>query len=264
MATGVRRVQRPPRIPVAPRGHRRAARQRRLGLLCRSGVRRPATTAEVIDACTDIILDEHAAGPVRPLPGALDLVAAAERHGPVAVATASPRRFVLTVLDTLRLTTRISAVICGEDVGGPNPRPTPTCAPPPGSGCHPRPVWPSRTPPPASARQQPPACASSPSPPRHAPARRHRPPPRSPGPHRRRSPAAAHPAAHLAARTPAGPHNDAGPLKGWPAPPRLMHLRGDIWAELSIPHPVASPPGRTCEDPDKVAGLSPTHAERTA
>ncbi|MFE5214875.1 MULTISPECIES: HAD family phosphatase [unclassified Streptomyces] len=84
-----------------------------------------ATTAEVVDACTDIILDEHAAHPVRPLPGALDLVAAAERHGPVAVATASPRRFVLTVLDALRLTTRMSAVICGEDVGRAKPAPDP-------------------------------------------------------------------------------------------------------------------------------------------
>ncbi|MEU9349114.1 HAD-IA family hydrolase [Streptomyces sp. NPDC048278] len=79
--------------------------------------------AEVVEACTTAMLRDHAAGLVRALPGALELVCEAERHGPIAVATASPRRFVLAVLDGLGLTSRLHAVVCGEDVTRGKPAP---------------------------------------------------------------------------------------------------------------------------------------------
>ncbi|MFJ9345406.1 HAD family hydrolase [Streptomyces sp. NPDC101237] len=82
-----------------------------------------ADAADVVEACTTAMVGEHAAGLVRALPGALELVLEAERYGPVAVATASPRRFVHAVLDGLGLTDRLSAVVCGEDVERAKPAP---------------------------------------------------------------------------------------------------------------------------------------------
>ncbi|WP_460110975.1 HAD family hydrolase [Streptomyces sp. YKOK-J1] len=89
--------------------------------LCRGAV----STADVIHACTAAIVDTCAAGLVHALPGALELVDEAERHGPIAVATASPRRFVVTVLEQLGLAKRLSAVVCGEDVARAKPAPDP-------------------------------------------------------------------------------------------------------------------------------------------
>ncbi|MFG2938178.1 HAD family hydrolase [Streptomyces sp. NPDC048282] len=79
--------------------------------------------AEVVEECTTAMVRDHAAGLVRALPGALELVREAERHGPIAVATASPRRFVLAVLDGMGLTSRLNAVVCGEDVARGKPAP---------------------------------------------------------------------------------------------------------------------------------------------
>ncbi|MFF3947406.1 HAD family hydrolase [Streptomyces sp. NPDC001902] len=84
-----------------------------------------AGPAEVVQACTTAATGEVAAGRVRALPGAVDLVLEAGRHGPVGLATASPRRFVLAVLDGLGLTGRLSAVVCGEDVARGKPAPDP-------------------------------------------------------------------------------------------------------------------------------------------
>ncbi|MEV5841182.1 HAD family phosphatase [Streptomyces sp. NPDC051985] len=79
--------------------------------------------AEVVEECTTAMVRDHAAGLVRALPGALELVREAERHGAIAVATASPRRFVLAVLDGMGLTSRLNAVVCGEDVARGKPAP---------------------------------------------------------------------------------------------------------------------------------------------
>ncbi|MFF4901925.1 HAD family hydrolase [Streptomyces sp. NPDC001068] len=87
--------------------------------LCGGG----ADAAQVVEACTTVMVGEHTAGLVTALPGALELVLEAERHGPVAVATASPRRFVRAVLDGLGLTARLGAVVCGEDVVRAKPAP---------------------------------------------------------------------------------------------------------------------------------------------
>ncbi|MER5200339.1 HAD family hydrolase [Streptomyces sp. NPDC002755] len=81
------------------------------------------STAEVIDRCTAAMAKECAAGRVPALPGALDLVREAERHGLVAVATASPRRYVLAVLKELGLAARLRTVVCGEDVTRGKPAP---------------------------------------------------------------------------------------------------------------------------------------------
>ncbi|MEU5048100.1 HAD family hydrolase, partial [Streptomyces griseorubiginosus] len=77
---------------------------------------RAVTAADVLDACTTAMLRECAAGKVRALPGALDLVLEASRHGPVGVATASPHRFVTAVLDGLGMREHLDTVVCGEDV----------------------------------------------------------------------------------------------------------------------------------------------------
>ncbi|MFJ4809324.1 HAD family hydrolase [Streptomyces longwoodensis] len=81
--------------------------------------------AQVVESCTAAMVAECAAGRVRALPGAVRLVLEAGRHGPVGVATASPRRFVLTVLDALGLTPGLDAVVCGEDVVRVKPAPDP-------------------------------------------------------------------------------------------------------------------------------------------
>jgi HAD superfamily hydrolase (TIGR01509 family) len=80
---------------------------------------------DVVESCTAAMVDECAAGRVRALPGAVELVLEAGRHGPVGVATASPRRFVLAVLRGLGLTPGLSAVVCGEDVVRVKPAPDP-------------------------------------------------------------------------------------------------------------------------------------------
>ncbi|MET7290532.1 HAD family phosphatase [Streptomyces sp. NPDC005573] len=82
-------------------------------------------TTDVVEACTDAMVVACAAGQVRALPGAVALVRAARRHGPVAVATASPRRFVHTVLQHLGLDGLMAAVVCGEDVTRAKPAPDP-------------------------------------------------------------------------------------------------------------------------------------------
>ena len=84
-----------------------------------------AGPAEVVEACTTAMLAEIAAGRVRALPGALALFREAARHGPVAVATASPRRFVDAVLQQLGLAAQLTAVVCAEDVPRPKPAPDP-------------------------------------------------------------------------------------------------------------------------------------------
>ncbi|MGW5636299.1 HAD family hydrolase [Streptomyces sp. NPDC003832] len=81
------------------------------------------TAADVVDACTTAMLKECAAGRIRAMPGAVELVHEAERHGPVAVATASPRRFVTAALDHLGLLHHLDAVVCGEDAERPKPAP---------------------------------------------------------------------------------------------------------------------------------------------
>lgn len=85
----------------------------------------PVDTAEVIEACTDVMADACAAGRIQALPGAVELFREAVRHGPVGVATASPRRFVLAALEHLGLAGDVSAVVCGEDVTRAKPAPDP-------------------------------------------------------------------------------------------------------------------------------------------
>ncbi|MFG3094525.1 HAD family hydrolase [Streptomyces sp. NPDC048202] len=82
-----------------------------------------ASPAEVVKTCTAAMAAESAAGRVAALPGALDLVREAERHGPVAVATASSRRYVEVILRELGLTERLYAVICAEDITYGKPAP---------------------------------------------------------------------------------------------------------------------------------------------
>ncbi|MGW1538832.1 HAD family hydrolase [Streptomyces sp. NPDC002309] len=89
--------------------------------LCRGAV----SSAEVVDTCTAAMVGECAAGRVRALPGAVELVRAAGRYGLVGVATASPRRFVLAVLGGLGLAGEMSAVVCGEDAVRVKPAPDP-------------------------------------------------------------------------------------------------------------------------------------------
>ncbi|WP_187285780.1 HAD family hydrolase [Streptomyces sp. ME109] len=84
-----------------------------------------AGPAEVVEACGAAMAAACAAGRVRALPGALDLVREAGRHGPVGVATASPRRFVLAALEGLGLSTMLRTVVCGEDVVRVKPAPEP-------------------------------------------------------------------------------------------------------------------------------------------
>ncbi|MFJ6844936.1 HAD family hydrolase [Streptomyces griseoluteus] len=82
-----------------------------------------ASAAEVVETCSAAMAAEGAAGRIAALPGALDLVREAERHGPVAVATASSRGYVEAVLRELGLLERLSAVVCAEDVTRGKPAP---------------------------------------------------------------------------------------------------------------------------------------------
>ncbi|MGW1069681.1 HAD family hydrolase [Streptomyces aureus] len=82
-------------------------------------------TAEVVETCTRVMAENCAAGRIRALPGAVELFREAGRHGPVAVATASPRLFVLAALQHLGLASGVTAVVCGEDVARVKPAPDP-------------------------------------------------------------------------------------------------------------------------------------------
>ncbi|MGW4199178.1 HAD family hydrolase [Streptomyces sp. NPDC005004] len=82
-----------------------------------------ASAAEVVESCTTAMATESAEGRIMALPGALDLVREAERHGPVAVATASSRRYVEAILRELGLAERLYAVVCAEDVTHGKPAP---------------------------------------------------------------------------------------------------------------------------------------------
>jgi HAD superfamily hydrolase (TIGR01509 family) len=85
-----------------------------------------AGPAEVVAATTETMVAACAAGRIEPLPGAVELLDAAARHGPVAVATASPRAFVLPALRQLGPSAaRLGAVVCGEDVTRAKPAPDP-------------------------------------------------------------------------------------------------------------------------------------------
>ncbi|MFE2296842.1 HAD family hydrolase [Streptomyces sp. NPDC059445] len=85
----------------------------------------PVDSADVVDACTGLMAEACAAGRVEALPGAVELFREAGRHGPVGVATASPRRFVLAALEHLGLAGEVTAVVCGEDVVRAKPAPDP-------------------------------------------------------------------------------------------------------------------------------------------
>jgi HAD superfamily hydrolase (TIGR01509 family) len=84
---------------------------------------RAVSPHEVIEACTATMASECAAGRVTALPGTLELVREAESHGPIALATASPRLYVQAALDALGLAGRMRTVVCGEDVTEGKPAP---------------------------------------------------------------------------------------------------------------------------------------------
>ncbi|MFF3617057.1 HAD family hydrolase [Streptomyces sp. NPDC002580] len=80
---------------------------------------------EVVEACTAVMADACAAGRIQALPGAVELFREARRCGPVGVASASPRRFVLAALEHLGLAGQVTTVVCGEDVIRAKPAPDP-------------------------------------------------------------------------------------------------------------------------------------------
>ncbi|MGW0969619.1 HAD family hydrolase [Streptomyces sp. NPDC002516] len=85
----------------------------------------PVDAADVVEACAAVMAEACAAGRIRALPGAVELFREAGRHGPVGVATASPRRFVLAALEHLGLADDVTALVCGEDVTRAKPAPDP-------------------------------------------------------------------------------------------------------------------------------------------
>ncbi|MGW7268237.1 HAD family hydrolase [Streptomyces sp. NPDC054842] len=87
--------------------------------LCAEG----AGPGEVIETCAGAMIEEVDAGHVRALPGAVDLLLEAARHGLIGIATASPRRFVHAALDRLGLAACLHTVVCGEDVNRAKPAP---------------------------------------------------------------------------------------------------------------------------------------------
>ena len=100
-----------------------ASRVSKVGQVSGASRASSVTTAEVLETCTAAMAEECAAGRVKALPGAVDLVFEAERHGPVGMATASPRRYVLAALESLGLAGRMRTVVCGEDVARNKPAP---------------------------------------------------------------------------------------------------------------------------------------------
>ncbi|MFE9812277.1 HAD family hydrolase [Streptomyces sp. NPDC005548] len=90
-----------------------------LARLCGNTVDRAA----MVEQCAATMAEDCAAGRIPTLPGAVELVRESECHGPVAIASASPRRFVHAALDHLGL--RARTVICGEDVAQGKPAPEP-------------------------------------------------------------------------------------------------------------------------------------------
>lgn len=82
-------------------------------------------TAVMVEECAQAMAVECAAGRIAALPGALELVEEAERHGPIGLASASPRAYVHAALDHFGLLSRMTTVVCGEDVTHGKPAPEP-------------------------------------------------------------------------------------------------------------------------------------------
>nr|WP_062337242.1 HAD family phosphatase [Herbidospora sakaeratensis] len=77
----------------------------------------------VLDGCLANMLDTIET--IDLLPGAAELTEEAARFGPLALVSASPRRFVEKVLVHVGLACRFQVVVCGEDVDRPKPAPDP-------------------------------------------------------------------------------------------------------------------------------------------
>lgn len=106
--------------------------------LCGRAVDRAVDRTEMVDECARAMAEEAAAGRIGVLPGALELVAEAERLGPIGVASASPQRYVHAALDHLGLRGRVATVVCGEDVVNGKPAPEPYLRAAKGLGVPPR------------------------------------------------------------------------------------------------------------------------------
>jgi beta-phosphoglucomutase-like phosphatase (HAD superfamily) len=74
--------------------------------------------------CSHAMVGALAGGHIRMLPGAARLSIEAGRYGPLALISASPRRFVQAVITHFGLTGRFAAVVCAEDAR-PKPAPDP-------------------------------------------------------------------------------------------------------------------------------------------
>ena len=81
------------------------------------------TASQVARDCAQAMVDGLARGGIRLLPGAARLTAEAGRYGPLALVSASPRRFVQAAVAHFGLTDRFRAVVCGEDATHPRPAP---------------------------------------------------------------------------------------------------------------------------------------------
>ncbi|ALG11842.1 HAD family hydrolase [Kibdelosporangium phytohabitans] len=73
------------------------------------------TPQRAVTACTAWMVEAVAVGRVRPLRGAVELVAAAAGHGPVGLVSAAPCRYVLAVTGAFGLAPYFAVVVTGED-----------------------------------------------------------------------------------------------------------------------------------------------------
>lgn len=84
---------------------------------------RPGGSGELLHELLELAAEEFA-GPVHPMPGALEVVGALREAGrPIAVASNSQRRLVDLALDGAGLAGAFVAVVAGDEV--PNPKPAP-------------------------------------------------------------------------------------------------------------------------------------------
>lgn len=84
---------------------------------------RPTRARQLSDELLALLLEQVSSAPVRPLPGALDLVAELQGRLPLAVASNSPRQLLTRTLEAAGLAERFDVVLGADEVRHPKPAP---------------------------------------------------------------------------------------------------------------------------------------------
>jgi len=101
------------------------ARTRDLVDAVRQRARLATSTDELLELRHSAFLATLDENPARPLPGAMEALAACRARGPVALVTSGHRDDALATLQSLGATRHFTAIVTGEDVVNPKPDPEP-------------------------------------------------------------------------------------------------------------------------------------------